>query len=72
MLQSLLQTPLLDDTGLPEPLTLMLEFGSAAGLKAAPINGDSGKLGHRFLAQCQEQLGLKLVPGRGLVEVLVI
>lgn len=72
MLQPLLQAPVLDDTGLGGAFDIDLAFGTAAGVKAAPVNAGPEPVGPSIFSAVQEQLGLKLVPGQGSVEVLVI
>ena len=57
-----------DKTGFSDRLSFRLEFAPVVGLQTAPSDASASSL----FAALEEQLGLKLEPARGPVEVLVI
>jgi uncharacterized protein (TIGR03435 family) len=57
-----------DKTGFTDLFSFRLEFAPVGGLQIAPFDSSAPSL----FAALQEQLGLKLEPARGPVEVLVI
>jgi uncharacterized protein (TIGR03435 family) len=81
-LTSILDGPVLDKTGFSGEFDLNLSFTADDALKGFPISGGPGDPGgHRIptepnlpniFAALEEQLGLKLAPAKGPVEVLVI
>jgi uncharacterized protein (TIGR03435 family) len=60
--------PVIDKTGLTGLFDIHLEYVRDIGADALP--GDTG--GESIFTALQEQLGLKLTPDKGPVEVLVI
>jgi uncharacterized protein (TIGR03435 family) len=72
----LLRRPVLDKTGLTGIYDFTLDFVPDAGQTPATTNADDNTLppdpGASIFTAVQQQLGLKLDPGRGPVETLVI
>ena len=68
-----LERPVLDRTGFTGEFDLDLMFTADDALKGLPDSGARlGDPGPNIFAALQEQLGLKLSPATGPVEVLVI
>ena len=63
--------PVVDKTGLTGAYNFSLEFAFDQGVDAAATN-DSGPARPTIFTALQEQLGLKLEPARGPVEMLVV
>ena len=59
---------IVDKTGFTAPFNLFLDFAPAAEASAGPLTYS----GPTIFAAVQEQLGLRLVPAQGSLDVLVI
>jgi uncharacterized protein (TIGR03435 family) len=68
----ILDRPVIDRTGFLGEFDLELSFKPDSALKGLPSYGDPGAAGPNIVAALENQLGLKLVPSKGPVEVLVV
>jgi len=64
--------PVVDDTGLKGTFDMIIEFAPQMGGPSAPGATPTEEPGPTFLEALKEQLGLKLVPSTGPVDVLVV
>jgi bla regulator protein blaR1 len=65
--------PIMDKTGLSEKYDFVFEFTPELNAPLPPnVNFQPDPTGPTFLQALKEQLGLKLEPGTGAVEVIVV
>jgi uncharacterized protein (TIGR03435 family) len=64
--------PVMDETGLSGVFTFSLDWSPAASLRVDSAESGDSSSGPSIFTALQEQLGLKLEPGKGPMDVLVV
>ena len=74
MLAMVMGRPVINDTGFTGELDPELRFSSDSNTAGLPGSGKdtADSVGPNILAALQQQMGLKLTPSKGPVEVLVV